>query len=424
MDTRFVSLLVFCVLVTWCKADVPAEMLSFGGECRLRGEALDNALDLTDHGDTTSEGISRNDAYEYLRFRTRMWFKASPQPGLAMFFRLGNEYRFGRGANTSGMKDPESKVSLDNAWARISRRSVALTFGRMDLLYGEGFLIFDGTPADGSSSAWFDAVKLSLARPIGAVDFIFAKIDEEGFGGPSRDEDLVGVYGVRGKAETYLLHRTKRSSTGSLSGTVRSQGTTTAAGARIARQPSHGVSYAAEGAYQWGDVGSESRRGYGGYGRIGWRGAGRAGLGVECGGLYLSGDDPSTDRHEGWDGFYGEWPKYSELLVYTLYDNTTRVTPNEPGTWTNMAAFWLEAGVAVPGGGRLVARITPLRAAEKGTGPGSGTYRGLLVAARADARLAEGLQAQVLGEVFTPGDFYADDADVALYGRWQLTASF
>ena len=421
------------LLVTGSSADMPTQDLQFGGEVRLRAEGFDNALDLEDEGDSVAVSggwASRNDAYEYLRYRARIWMKAAPREGLAMFFRVGNEYRFGRGENTSGVKDPESKLSLDNAWAQISHRRMALTFGRMDLQYGEGFLVFDGTPADGSSSAWFDAIRLSVARPLGGVDLFFAQIDEEGFGGSSRDEDLFGVYAMQGWVETYILRRMKQQGTTSTSGTPRPSGATTAIGARLVRQHRQGLSCAIEAAYQRGDVEDVKREGYGGYGRIVWRGSGKRAPGIELGGVYLTGDDPATDRYEGWDGFYAEWPKYSELLVYTLYDNTTRVVDatgvawkGEPGTWTNMIAGWIEAGVNLLHG-RLSARAFPVWAEEGGVGPGPGNERGLLLAAKLELPLGEGVHAQVLGEMFNPGDFYPPDADHAYYGRWQLTAQF
>jgi hypothetical protein len=321
------------------------------------------------------------------------------------------------------VKDAESKMSLDNGWAQIALGPTSLAFGRMDLQYGEGFLLFDGTPADGSSSSWFDAVKLSIVRPMGHVDLLFAQIDEEGFGGAGRDEACFGVYGVRGAMETYVLRRTKGQSTTTLSGTVHPRGNTTAIGARVSRSPVSGITYAVEGAYQRGIADGADREGYGGYCRLAWRGGGAVSPGVELGAVYLTGDDPETDGYEGWDGFYAEWPKYSDLLVYTLYDNTTRITPNEPGTWTNLVGGWVELGAAIPHG-RLAIRCTPLGAAVADNGPGSGSRRGLLLAARADLDLGDGVQSQLLGEYFDPGDFYASSADLALYGRWQLTARF
>jgi len=111
------------------------------------------------------------------------------------------------------------------------------------------------------------------------------------------------------------------------------------------------------------------------------------------------------------------------LYVYTMYDNTSRIQPNEPGTWTNMLAGWAQANIVL-NTCRITGRITSFHAAEESTGPGNGTERGLLFAARADIPVGTGVKGQLLGEYFSPGDFYVDNADPAWYFRWQIAASF
>jgi len=119
--------------------------LSVGGELRLRAEGLDNALDLSD---------AAYDSYDYYRLRPRLWIDAKPRESLRLYVRVANEYRWGRGELTAGLRDPEAKLALDNGWARWGREAgPSFTFGRMDLAYGEGFVIFDGTPADGSAAS-------------------------------------------------------------------------------------------------------------------------------------------------------------------------------------------------------------------------------------------------------------------------------
>jgi len=397
----------------------PTEELLLGGHLRVKEETCDNLLDLSD--DTGDPLL--DDSYQFYRLRTRFWIRAAPRQRLELFFRLANEYRFGRNENTAGVRDPESKLSLDNAWAEVAFRRLRFKFGRMDLMYGEGFLIFDGTPADGSGSAWFDAMKLTLSTDLLDVDLLTAKIDEEGFGGTSKDEDLYGIYAKKDKVDLYILSRNKRMAIVDDSGVVvQPARRTTALGMRFAHLPKSGARLAAEGVYQTGEMEDEESSGLGGYCRIGWKSDRKLQSGIEIGGLFLSGDDQNTEENEGWDGFYSEWPKYSELYVYTMYDNTTRIEPYEPGTWTNLSAAWAEASLG-PQKYRLKARITSFSAPER-TGPGEGDARGLLLALRVDTVLGEGLKGQVVGEFFDPGDFYDDGADVAWYARWQITASF
>ena len=402
------------------------EHLQFGGELRLRDEAFNNPRDLADTAeDETGTRIdSTYDNYHFYRFRVRFWAEARPRDNMTLHFGLGHEYRMGRGENTSGIRDPEGKIGIDNAWARIDKGRASFTFGRMNLMYGEGFLVFDGTPADGSGSAYFDALKLTIRSQRGFdIDFFAAKIDEEGFGTEVEDEDLFGIYGIGKRVHLYGLFRNKRQSAGSGSGTVRPKRETAAIGVRIATLPQFGFRWALESAYQFGEVEEFDSQAFGGYAHLGWRSSKGIQPGFECGGVYLSGDDPETEDYEGWDGFYGEWPKYSELYVYTMYDNTSRIQPNEPGTWTNMIAGWAQANIVL-NTCRLSGRITSFHAAEESTGPGDGTERGLLLVVRADIPLGAGVKGQLVGEHFSPGDFYADTADPAWYFRWQITASF
>jgi hypothetical protein len=83
------------------------------------------------------------------------------------------------------------------------------------------------------------------------------------------------------------------------------------------------------------------------------------------------GDDPHTGVYEGWDDFYGEWPKYSELLIYAMYDGTTRLAgrcwgqPDEVGAWTNLQAAWIEGKASPVPNLRVTARGTWLGAVER-----------------------------------------------------------
>lgn len=439
--------------------DASPAPVRFGGEIRLRGEAFENLLDL----DATAD-----DAYGFWRLRYRLWADAAPRERLRIYLRLGNEYRWGvyegnvRGNDVfaaASIRDPESRISLENGWAEIGAGApVRFRFGRMDLFYGEGFLVFDGTPADGSASAFFDALRLSWDSGGGTTDFFAAKLVDEGFGTAADDEDLYGLYHHGERLDAYFLHRIQRSDLMTASGIVHPRQHTSAAGGRIAILPEVGWRLAAEGAFQIGKRGPAAssiipgpeddsdlissgarndRRGWGGYLRGGYVAGAPHGAGIEVGALYLSGDDPGTTVYEGWDGFYSEWPKWSELLVYTLYDNTTRVERGgddprgDEGTWTNLTAAWLEARIRPRREMEVALRGTWLGAPEA-TGWTTSRSRGFVAAGRIDVTPSPGIVCQALGEFFVPGDYYAaggcsscgTGADNAVYGRLQVTAGF
>jgi hypothetical protein len=434
--------------------DVPPP--TFGGELRLRAEGFDNPLDLRS---------SLDDSYQFYRMRYRLWVDEKPRDGLRLYFRLGGEYRWGvfaggvqnnRILEAASARDAESRVSLDNGWAELAGpkgTGLSLKFGRMDLPYGEGFLVYEGTPSDGSSSVYFDAVKMTWTKGANTVDLFTAKLQDEGFGTKGKDEDLFGLYGRRGPFELYVLDRDKRGPTTTNSGIVHPAQQTTAIGGRVALLPPAGFYLAAEGAYQLGlyrdrdslaAEPSSKRRGYGGYARGGINGGQGIHPGLELGGTYLSGDDPRTGRYEGWDGFYSEYPRYSELYLYTLYDNTTRIgiDPSHPvsyddaGTWTNLAAVWLEGRIKpsplIKGSmrGTLFYTAETYHSVEKSIGPDPACgcsrdrSRGWVLAGVIDVTPMPDVTGQVLGEFFEPGRFYGPHPDRAWYGRCQLTVRY
>ncbi len=176
---------------------------------------------------------------------------------------------------------------------------------------------------------------------------------------------------------------------------------------------------------------ANGRRACGGYARVGWAADCCYRQGFEVGGLYLSGDDPGTARYEGWDDFYGEWPKWSELLIYTFLDCVTRVGgepsgPDDAGAWNNLVAVWLEGRADVAPKLTVTARGT-LLSAPQATGPGGGHDRGTLLALRADWTRWPGVALQALGELFDPGDLLrglGSFRDRAWYARFQIVTSF
>jgi len=406
------------------KPSTPSTVVTAGAEIRLRAEGFNNALDLNG---------SLDDSYQLYRTRSRVSIDAQRGEDVHVYVRLLNEYRWGRGELVSGSSDPDSKVSIDNGWIDLKIQGVeglGMRFGRQDLSYGEGFLIQDGTPADGSSSAYFDALKFTYKRCDRlAFDLFNAKIEDEGFGTTNGTENLYGLYGmwtpstVR-KGDFYLLYHDKRDPTKNSSGVViHPRQNTAALGGRYALLPTTGLRYAVEAAVQTGGYAGNDRFGVGGYARGGWISSAAVHPGCELSALYLSGDKASTARYEGWDNFFSEWPKYSDLLIYAFSDTKGRIRPDDAGTWTNLEMLGVE--------GRLspVTRATAqLRAswvgAPEATGPGSGKVRGVLVVGTLNVDLGSNLKGQAIGEWFDPGNYYAKDADNAIYGRLQLTAGF
>jgi hypothetical protein len=138
--------------------------------------------------------------------------------------------------------------------------------------------------------------------------------------------------------------------------------------------------------------------------------------------VYLSGDDPSTDKQEGWNPLWGRYPWISELYIYSW-------DAEKAGFWTNLIYPYLQLTCVPAASHALRLSIGPLLADEK-NGPGGGDMRGWLGIARWDFPLATGLFGtkdklfgHLLAEVLEPGDYYNVD-DTAYFLRWELTYNF
>ena len=147
---RVLLLLVGCLLfVSAAYAEVKFD---YGADFRLRQEIWDNVVDL---------GTSQKDR-NFLRLRSRVWGKADFTPDLGAYLRITNEAKwYGLGPYEQWKTNPNldevdpDELIFDNLYAdakNIGGLPIDIRIGRQDFLgtYGEGFLMLDGTPGDGS----------------------------------------------------------------------------------------------------------------------------------------------------------------------------------------------------------------------------------------------------------------------------------
>ena len=125
-----------------------------GGDVRLRYYDFENFWSFDDD--------SRFDDFETFRLRTRIFTKVSLTDNVSGFVRLGNQ-TYGENIGNIG-KNNDDNVFVDNAYIDIQNffgLPVSLRVGRQNLMYGTGFVLFDGESEAASTTIFFDAVKLS-----------------------------------------------------------------------------------------------------------------------------------------------------------------------------------------------------------------------------------------------------------------------
>lgn len=437
--------------------------LKVGGDIRWRGLMFDNVWNYDSAADW--------DQREVFRFRPRVYLDWMPTPLMEAYVRFTKEWFYGQDNEHFGYDVEAKDAMFDNAWAEMKDMfgtGLNLRVGRQDLIYGEGFVLLDGTPYDGSQTISFDAAKLTWNHNLGSSDLLYAKLHEATSFQFADDEDLYGLYNklkidsIGLGLEPYVLVRNKNDAP-DLSGAPGDKAPfnpydpspkeqTYLLGLRgtysfdIADDVK--LSLVAEGGKEWGEVdfngvptyaSSQStgfvhngvldadRDAWGGYfhstlafNNMPWKPALKTGIN------YMSGDDPNTADYEGWDDFYGQWPKYSELYIYTLYDGFKFATgSNDPdlGAWSNMIIP--EVMLTVKPTDRWTQSLRYLYfMAEESTGPGGGDERGHNLQWLTNYVFTENLSGHFLAEWFAPGDYYAAGADDAYFVRFQLLYTF
>jgi hypothetical protein len=138
---------------------------------RFRFETWDNAVSLDD---------AANDATAYTRNRTTAGLAWKAAPNVEVLGKLTNEFRVYIAPKSQAFGWNE--VFFDNLyvkWRIPGRVPFTVTAGRQDINLGEGFVIADGTPGDGSRSYYFNALRLDAELKPGHTLTAFAHATEE-----------------------------------------------------------------------------------------------------------------------------------------------------------------------------------------------------------------------------------------------------
>ncbi len=442
-------LVAFCA-VALCGASAPAARAqgspapeppvrgSFGFDVRLRDETLHNLLDF----DSQHDAGRASDAH-YYRFRVRTWTKATLRWGPSLYARLTAEpFKY----MDPYLSPAKTEIVLDNAFLDVPRLPLAparLRVGRLDYPLGDGFLLMDGGPGDGSRTIYQNAIVADLdGRDLGLGSTTLALLafrnlmrdpivltnDQERML-TEKDETAFGLHAsvqaLGPKAE--VLYMYKRELRGNAAAAPPPDTRLNTLSLRLSGKLPADLSYAGEAAYQFGSRYDWRTRAklatQHGLGLHGW--AERSFLAplmpaVKGGALYLSGDDPDTDTYEGWSPLFSRWPMWSELYIYSLIPEQKRVA-----YWQNLLSGY--AGITLKLGGALDLAYTyrrllaehPLGSAQ-GAPFGNGLVRGDLHIWLLTARVSPRVTMRILAERLAPGSFYAGARDDGYFVRWEL----
>jgi hypothetical protein len=385
--------------------------LTVGFEEWARSDDWNNVLDLSN---------KTNDERDQLRDRTRVWVNLP----------LTNLFEFTVGAameNTQriGLPTQFNEAYFDQANFTIRKlfvNGLSLKIGRQDIMRGEGFVIFDGTPGDGPRSNYFNAAVLSYTKGKSQLDLM-------GILDPSRDrflpilhnqhrllqnwdEQALGAYFTnrhyaRVTLESYYFLKKEihdvRAATNPQFQPDRHVNTI---GGRVSIKLDRQTDVAAEYARQWGmQHGGSTIGAWGGYGW--WKHTLNRPLRpyAKLGYWAMSGNDPKTPHKlGGWDPLFSQFPKWSDSYVYTM--------GKEIGTgyWTNLHMSQVESGFSPVRQTTLAFIWYHMNSFHPFAGNpalfGSGTLRGEHYQVRAEYNPNPAWKMYIHYETLRPGDFY------------------
>jgi hypothetical protein len=436
----------------------PPAVLTWGGDLRLRNEYFDNGLTLND--------VAANHEQDYFRTRARLWAVYTPESDLTLNTRIAAEPR--NWVRPAYVKQhvgdgPEWRYVIADCLnvkgtTAVADMPVTVTVGRQDIQFGDpgnAWLVYDGTPAEGSWTTFFDAARVALnAKPIKTqFDVIFLNQQAHPsdhlplLGYPStytiaeQDEKAVILYASNKSIEKtqvdgYFIYKNDTAVTA-----AGDTGEIYTLGSKWSGTPTANWAYSVEGAYQWGrkkdpgvkipvpaNTSARDIAAYGGNARLTYLFKDKLNNQLSLVSEYLSGDKPgTTGKDEMFDILWGRYPRWSEVGANTFsietggrnaqYNNLIRVGPN----WT--VAPIKTMSVSFTYNSLFAPEAVPTRATNVTLFSESGHFRGHYFQAFVRQAFTKQISGLLFGEAYFQGDFYSH-RELMTFARAELMFTF
>lgn len=420
------------------KTKKPVSWFQWGADLRLRDEFLENNKTLDKH--------DPNHEVNYGRFRTRAWATISPTKDIDVNTRVAWEFR-----TYSAPKGPLREVDLGDAivdnlnvqWRNFLNLPLTMTIGRQDITnLGNGWLIFEGTPLDGSRTIFFDAVR-------GTWEIKDAKttVDAIYLNDGARENRLIEPFNYHNHDPRYLAEQNEQGAilwvaNKSIKNTeidgffiykndqrpdkdefppTGETGEIYTFGARAAGDIDEHWKYRGEIAPQFGHKNGQSLAALGANTRLSYFVNDKLNNNFRMIYEFLSGDDPSTkSTNEGFDPLWGRYPQFSEILA-----NTVAMETGRPAFWTNMHRFGPGWSFNPTKKMEVLTDYYLLFADEnipdRAEFSENGLFRGQLLSFLVKYTFNQHVKTHFIAEVFGPGNFYSKaNNDTAVFLRYEI----
>ena len=401
---------------------------------------------------------------DYLRFRTRVWGEALYKEKYRLYLRMGNEFRdYSNSTKNDNKNQFPDEIYIDNLYVDILDIGdrVDLRLGRQDIVLGDGRVVKDGTPGDGSRTTYFNAVRATIKMleksKLDLIGTYNHYRDDLTIGNPHNDYDLtamrkgnpysemdeIGIiaYYTYNEIENFPMefyYIWKQESRYYARDTRLPGRNLHTFGTRLIPQFTEKISGEVELAVQGGEIDSQQNMpsrdifawmSYGGITYSEKDMFAKPKLTAAC--IYLSGDtksydgvsDGSTDNN--WNPLFNRSSWFSEIGAGM----------DEKYRWSNLIYPHLKAQVEPLKKHKIKAHTGPMFVAEKNADADS-NYRGYFTQVKYEfpllAALCNGrgsLKGAVVGEMLYYGGYYEHDAanvdeDAAYWLRFELKGKF
>lgn len=413
------------------KTKNPFPWMTWGADVRFRNEYVGNQ---TLNENAVNSG-TRGKYLDYQRMRLRWWTTVTPVKDIDLNLRFESEPRhFSNPEDTPTWNREQAVIDTANLkFTRVAGTPLTMTIGRQDIVLGEGWLVGDGTPIDGSRTSYFDAARFSydIAEIKTTADLMYVQQDHRGnamlppllsYEQNMTEQNERGlIFWVTNKSvknteiNGYYMYKDLervRNVAGSDDGYIN------VFGGRIKGDLSDHWQYRAEGAHQFGEKNNRHLRAFGANTQLAYLFKDPLKNQLRTFYEYTSGDDPdSRGTDEGFDSLWGRWPRWTDIYTISIVPGTGE---GVIGEFTNLHRF---------GGGWTVAPLERLEctldyhvlfaatdsmahAGPRGRRPAAfgadSLFRGQIVNFVMASNLTRHLKARVVNEVFFPGGFYSD----------------
>jgi len=402
--------------------------------------------------DTLNTNATEN-KWNYQRYRSRWWTKWMLSDDVDINTRMVWEFRTWDEPKRKPQHTDFDEILFDRL--NVTMRNMfdePLTgvIGRQDLILGVGWLVLDGTPLDGSRTIFTDAARFTYEFEGKDTKLDMIYIDNAAASDrwlkPINDRDravteqdeygaifyLTNQSNEKSKLEAYFMYKndnpvdvpidnfpmawSKKAEIFTFGG---------AASGSFAENWNHRV----EGAIQTGDKGADSSsmqdmEAYGALTNLEYTFKDSFDSSAHVGYEYCSGDDPGTNDIEQFDPLWAEWPRWSELYIYT-YSSETMIAESTNLHRVNIGHKFR------PNKQWQICTDYHLLWADENTIQGSSfisdssKFRGQLITCWAKYKFSQKLFGHLLGEYLIPGNFYEKDyRDDAFFLRFNLEYTF